>query len=86
VDEFKLYRKKKLNEQEKRDKAYLDKVAGIIAASGKPAVVALATYGVGPERASRILSRNHQSDDEFYVALLEAQKTFIKTRRYWAAH
>jgi ATP-dependent Lhr-like helicase len=86
-EELKLFKKKKrLTSQEMGQRSRLERAAGAIAAGGKRAAIALSAYGVGPSTAAHILSRHYKEEDEFFVALLEAQKNFIKTRRYWEAH
>ncbi|MCX6767668.1 MAG: DEAD/DEAH box helicase [Candidatus Micrarchaeota archaeon] len=76
---------KKLAKDEQ--KGYRDALreASIISSYGKRGVAALETYGVGPETASRILKRVHKTDEDFFKELLEAQKTFVRTKRYWRA-
>jgi len=59
--------------------------AGLVQAYGRRAVAALSVYGVGVETASRILQRLHRDEDLLFVDLLEAQKQFIRTKRYWQA-
>lgn len=57
--------------------------AGLIRAYGKKALIALSTYGVGPSTADRVLKRLHRSEDAFFLDLIEAQKNFIKNKKYW---
>jgi ATP-dependent Lhr-like helicase len=57
--------------------------AALVRAHGKRALIALSTYGVGPQTADRILKRLHKTDDAFYLDLIEAQKLFIKNKKYW---
>lgn len=83
VKECRVYKKKTLNEEETRKKIELDKTAAVISSSGKKGVIALSTYGIGAGTAGRLLTRKYENDDEFFVKLLEAQKKFIATRRYW---
>ncbi|VVC72160.1 DEAD/H associated [uncultured archaeon] len=59
--------------------------AALVQAYGRRAVAALTIYGVGVETAARILQRLHRSEDLLFVDLLEAQKQFIRTKRYWQA-
>ncbi len=68
-------------------KEYLEfmRSASLIEAYGKRAVAALNVYGVGVETAARVLARLHRDENVFYAELLEAQKNFIRTKRYWAA-
>ncbi len=64
-------------------KSDLEFSAGLIRAYGKKALIALSTYGVGPKTADRVLRRLHKTDDAFCLDLLEAQKLFIKNKRFW---
>ncbi len=57
--------------------------AGLIRTYGKKALIALSTYGIGAHTADRILRNLHRSDDAFILELLEAQKNFIKNKKYW---
>jgi len=50
---------------------------------GRRALLAMATYGVGESTAERILSHLHPTEDAFLDDIIEAQKTFIKNRKYW---
>jgi ATP-dependent Lhr-like helicase len=57
--------------------------AGLIRTYGKKALIALSTYGIGPSTADRVLRRLQRDEDSFYLDLLEAQKAFIKNKKYW---
>ena len=59
------------------------RVASLLSSYGLRGLKAIATYGVGPETASRVLSRLHAKEEDFLMDLLEAQKDFIRTRKYW---
>lgn len=63
----------------------LTRASSLVQAYGRRAVEALAVYGVGVGNASRILQRLHRTEDFLFVDLLEAQKQFIRTKRYWQA-
>lgn len=86
AEAFKLYKKTRLSAQEKIWKDKLDKSAAVISASGKKGVIALSTYGIGPAKSVGVLGKKFATEDEFFAALLEAQKTFIRTKRYWEFH
>jgi len=73
--------RRSLDEYSKKD---LFRIANMVKSYGMRAVYALNTYGVGPETASRILSRYYRNDDEFFTELLEAEKRFIRTRKFWS--
>jgi ATP-dependent Lhr-like helicase len=57
--------------------------AGLISAYGKRALIALSTYGIGPQTADRVLRRLHTSEESFYLDLIETQKNFVKNKKYW---
>jgi ATP-dependent Lhr-like helicase len=57
--------------------------AGLIRAYGKKALLALSTYGVGPRTADRVLRKLQREEGSFYLDLIEAQKLFIKNKRFW---
>ena len=61
------------------------KSADLFLVYGKKAAVALAARGVGPVTARRILARYHKDDDAFIRDLLEAERQFIKTRKFWSS-
>jgi ATP-dependent Lhr-like helicase len=69
------------NEQEALTRAR--RSADLVIAYGKRAVIAQSVYGIGPQTASRVLSKMHENDDEFYRDLLEAKLQFIATRPFW---
>ncbi len=64
-------------------KEELFRIANLVISYGKKAVYALNAYGVGAETAARILSKYYSSDEEFFKALLEAEKNYIRTRKFW---
>ena len=69
------------NEQKALTKAR--RSADLVIAYGKRAIMAQAVYGIGPQTASRVLSKMHENDEEFYKDLLDAKLQFIATRPYW---
>ncbi|MCC7552307.1 DEAD/DEAH box helicase [Candidatus Micrarchaeota archaeon] len=66
-----------------KNKKFIDESAPLIQAYGKRALIALSVYGIGPETARRILQKIHKEEDHFFYDLLEAQKNFIKNKKYW---
>ncbi len=67
-------------------KAYKEilKQADLMSSYGGKAAIALSTYGVGPTSAARILMMFRRQERLFYMDLIEAQKNFIKNKKYWA--
>lgn len=75
--------KQGLDENEQKALTRSRRSADLVIAYGKRAIVAQSVYGIGPQTASRVLSKMHETDDEFYKDLLEAKLQFITTRQYW---
>ena len=69
----------------KKNKEELRLRASLVEAYGRRAILCLNTYGVGSRTAARILAKLHRNENHLFFDLLEAQKTFIRTKRYWAA-
>ncbi|ANF21813.1 DEAD/DEAH box helicase [Thermococcus piezophilus] len=67
----------------KEEKAYrkLIKAADLVQSYGFDAVLALASYGTGPDTAVRLLSQYR--GETLLVALMEREREFIRTRRFW---
>jgi ATP-dependent Lhr-like helicase len=72
-----------LEENEKKALARARRSADLVIAYGRRAIIAQSVYGIGPQTAARVLSKMHESDDEFYRDLLEAKLQFIETRPFW---
>jgi len=88
-DIVKIIKKKIKNKEttEEQNKKFerARKTADLFLVYGKKAAVALAARGVGPITARRILAQFHKSDEEFLRDLLDAERQFIKTRKYWSS-
>jgi ATP-dependent Lhr-like helicase len=57
--------------------------AGLVESYGNRALAALGTYGIGPANAARVLKLLRRSNKQFIIDLIDAQKNFIKTKKYW---
>jgi ATP-dependent Lhr-like helicase len=75
--------KQKLDENDQKALMKARRSADLVIAYGKKAVIAQSVYGIGPQTASRVLSKMHENDEEFYKDLLGAKLQFITTRPYW---
>src|SRR5216117_3399954 len=75
--------KQSLDESEQKALTRARRSADLVIAYGRRAVIAQSVYGIGPQTASRVLAKMHESDDDFYKDLLEAKLQFITTRPYW---
>ncbi|MEM3841087.1 MAG: DEAD/DEAH box helicase [Candidatus Micrarchaeaceae archaeon] len=59
-------------------------IASLVSEFGWRALFTLETYGIGQASAARVLRMLKNTDREFYLEALEAQRQFIRTRRYWS--
>ena len=57
--------------------------ADLVLTYGKRAVIALASRGIGPKTARRILGAG--SDVEFFNSIYDAERNFLRTKRYWSS-
>jgi ATP-dependent Lhr-like helicase len=60
------------------------RTADLVIVYGKKAAIVLAGRGVGPQTGSRILARMHKTEDAFFKDILNAEKQFIKTKKFWS--
>ncbi len=74
---------KKLNSAQKKKLREMMSEAGLINAYGWRGVAALSTYGIGPRTAARALRMLRGEERLFYMDLIEAQRQFIKNKKYW---
>ncbi|MBI4010235.1 MAG: DEAD/DEAH box helicase [Candidatus Aenigmarchaeota archaeon] len=51
----------------------------------RKAAMAMAGRGIGPTTAKRILGKYHKDEDDLMRDMLDAERQFIKTKRFWAA-
>jgi len=82
--------KRRSADAEKENKERVKKVyrnANLVLSHGVIAVITLAARGIGPEVASRIIRRAKSKDadgeHEFYRNILEEERRYTRTRRFW---
>ncbi len=75
---------KTLTDDEQKKLERIKRSADMVIVYGKKAVIALAGRGVGPQTAARILARMHRNDDAFYKDILNAEREFIRTKKFWS--
>ncbi len=59
--------------------------ADLVAIYGRDAAMALSVRGIGPQTASRILSRMHEDEDELVTDVIRASGRYEATKQYWAS-
>ncbi|MEM5799872.1 MAG: hypothetical protein QXZ43_04390, partial [Candidatus Aenigmatarchaeota archaeon] len=80
---LKNIRGKDMTNSEKTMLEKMRKISDLVIVYGKKAIIALAAKGVGPKVAVRILRNIYFNEDDFFKAILEAEKTFIRTKKFW---
>jgi len=61
----------------------IEKTSDLVIVYGPRAVKALAVRGIGPKTATRILRGMYSTEKDFVKALLDAERQFIRTKRFW---
>ncbi|HIQ03723.1 MAG TPA: DEAD/DEAH box helicase [Desulfurococcales archaeon] len=79
----KKLRKGKLVGEEKLVYEEARKSATLVLTYGKVAVIALAAKGIGPKTAAKIIGKLSLGETEFYKAIIEAERNYLKTRMFW---
>lgn len=72
-----------VHEKIKKKRSDEEHEAELVKSFGKRGVYALASYGVGAKTAERVLNNLRRDEDSFWWDLIEAQKLFIKNKKYW---
>jgi ATP-dependent helicase Lhr and Lhr-like helicase len=74
---------KPMNEQQAGNYREAVREAGLVDAYGSRALAALAIYGIGTATAARVLKLLRKDYKQFVIDLIEAQKNFVRTKKYW---
>jgi len=80
----KRLKKKELTPEELHTFQTARRSADLVIVYGKKAIIVLAGRGIGPETAARVLSRMQPSKEKLLRDILEAEKTFARTKVYWS--
>ena len=72
-----------LKESDNRLYKEMMKESSLVDAYGYRAIVALSVYGIGIETAARLLKYIRSDYKMFFVDVIDAQKNFIKNRKFW---
>ena len=72
-----------LTTEEMRRFDRIEKTSDLVIVYGSRAVKALAVRGIGPKTAARVLRGMYSTEKDFVKALLDAERQFIRTKRFW---
>ncbi len=73
-----------LTKEEKKKLERIKWTAELALNSGRNAAICLAGRGIGPDTATRLLAKPYKTEDDLFKLVLEAEKNFIKTKRFWS--
>lgn len=73
----------KLKGEDSRLLESLKVTSSIFSSYKKYAAIALAAQGVGPYNLGKVLSKLREGEVRFYESILEEEKRFIRTRKFW---
>lgn len=79
----KRLKKQKVTRDEEELVVRAKRSADLMLAYGKKAALALSARGVGPQTASRVLAKMHTEEEDLLRDILEAERTYARTRRFW---
>lgn len=82
-DPLELVKKKTLNKNEKKAIERVKRSASLMITYGKKYAIAHAAHGVSVETAARILAKLPKNEEELLKYVFEAEKSFVRTRKYW---
>jgi ATP-dependent Lhr-like helicase len=84
-EEIKVVRKpeREKTAEERRRTKRVYRNANLVLSYGKTAAIALASRGLGPETASRVIGKLRMDEEDFYRDILRAEREYARTKRFW---
>jgi len=85
-EEIKVVRKPEeaKNPEDRRRTKRVYRNANLVLTYGKAAAVTLASRGLGPETAARLMRNLRQDEIDFYRDILKAEREYARTKRFWS--
>jgi len=85
-EEIKVVRKpeKRKTAEDRRRTRRVYRNANLVLSHGRTAAIVLASRGLGPETAARVIRKLQTSEEEFYRDILRAERDYARTKRFWS--
>jgi ATP-dependent Lhr-like helicase len=79
----KLLKRKRLSKDDRKEIEKMHLCADLVRVFGREAVIALSAHGIGESTAARILGKRRQTEEEFYMDIVDAEINYERTHRFW---